>query len=176
MKRNIIVLALALASMVGTSSVNSAYARTLPVSSVDKVTQLPAIPITGIVAGVSSFTGNFDLQRFIVRGGQLLAVGNLTGTLTNLVTGATQAVNQVIQLPVAGATGSCQILHLDLGPLNLDLLGLQVQLDRVVLDITAQSGSGNLLGNLLCAVANLLNNGNPLQSLVGQLNRILGQL
>ena len=27
----------------------------------------------------------------------------------------------------------------------------------IVLDITAQSGAGNLLGNLLCGVSNLLN-------------------
>lgn len=174
MKKNIIVLALALVIVVGPSSFN--YASAAPVSTVDRVTQLSPIPVSGVLAGISSFTGNFDIQRFIVRNGQLLAVGNLTGTLTNILTGATQAVNQVIQIPVTGATGSCQILHLDLGPLNLDLLGLQVHLDRIVLDITAQSGQGNLLGNLLCAVANLLNNGSPLQSLVGKLNKILGQL
>jgi len=55
----------------------------------------------------------------------------------------------------------CPILHLDLGPLNLHLLGLNVHLNRVILDITATSGPGNLLGNLLCSVANLLN-GSPL--------------
>jgi hypothetical protein len=37
----------------------------------------------------------------------------------------------------------------------LDLLGLVVDLNQV--HLTAQQGSGNLLGNLLCAVANLLN-------------------
>jgi hypothetical protein len=41
----------------------------------------------------------------------------------------------------------------------------------VVLDITAQSGPGNLLGNLLCSVANLLNGGSVLsQDLTGLLN------
>jgi hypothetical protein len=51
------------------------------------------------------------------------------------------------------------ILNLVFGPLDLNLLGLQVHLDRVVLNITAQPGAGNLLGNLLCAVAGLLNGG-----------------
>jgi hypothetical protein len=50
---------------------------------------------------------------------------------------------------------------------------LQVNLSRIVLDITAQSGPGNLLGNLLCSVANLLNNPNGLANL---LNNILGIL
>jgi len=62
---------------------------------------------------------------------------------------------------------------LDLGPLSLDLLGLQVDLSRVVLDITAQAGAGNLLGNLLCGVANLLNDPSGLAKI---LNSILDLL
>lgn len=57
---------------------------------------------------------------------------------------------------IPAQAGACDILNLVLGPLHLDLLGLVVDLNQVVLDITAQSGAGNLLGNLLCAVAGLL--------------------
>jgi hypothetical protein len=74
----------------------------------------------------------------------------------------------------------CPILHLELGPLDLDLLGLRVQLNQVVLDVTAIPGPGNLLGNLLCAVAGLLDGvnvdevlGNLLQSLIDAVIRIL---
>lgn len=52
--------------------------------------------------------------------------------------------------------GECPILFLELGPLFLDLLGLEVSLSQITLDITAVTGEGNLLGNLLCAVAGLL--------------------
>jgi hypothetical protein len=76
---------------------------------------------------------------------------------------------------------ACPILHLDLGPLDLNLLGLRVQLNEVVLDVTAVPGPGNLLGNLLCAVAGLLDGvnvgevlGNLLQSLIDALIRLLG--
>lgn len=75
---------------------------------------------------------------------------------------------------------ACPILHLDLGPLNLDLLGLQVHLNQVVLDVTAVPGPGNLLGNLLCAVAGLLDGvdlagvlGRLLQGLIDALIRLL---
>ena len=71
------------------------------------------------------------------------------------------------------AQATCAILHLDLGPLSLDVLGLQVNLSRIVLDITAQPGAGNLLGNLLCAVAGLLDNPGGLAKL---LNDILAAL
>jgi hypothetical protein len=75
---------------------------------------------------------------------------------------------------------NCPILHLDLGPLDLNLLGLRVQLNEVVLDITAIPGPGNLLGNLLCAVAGLLDGvdlggvlGGLLQNLINALIHLL---
>lgn len=136
-----------------------------------------AIPISGSNAQ-GSFTGTFTPTSFALRNGQLVALGTVTGTLTTGVGTATQTVTGILQngvvAPVATATGSCTILHLVLGPINLDLLGLQITTNQIVLDITAQSGPGNLLGNLLCAVANLLNN--PTQNLVNLLNQILGIL
>jgi hypothetical protein len=76
----------------------------------------------------------------------------------------------------AGRGTVCDILHLVLGPLDLNLLGLKVHLDKVVLDIVAQSGAGQLLGNLLCAVAHLLDSGGTLSQLLAKLGAILDQL
>ena len=77
-------------------------------------------------------------------------------------------------------TGTCEILNLVLGPLDLNLLGLQVHLNQVVLNITAVPGAGNLLGNLLCAVTHLLDNtgagGNAVQNLINLINGILANL
>ena len=88
-------------------------------------------------------------------------------------TGVVTSVLQNVAVPAAVTNATCQILHLDLGPLSLDILGLKVDLSRVVLDITAQSGAGNLLGNLLCSVAGLLDNPGGLATL---LNKILAAL
>jgi hypothetical protein len=71
--------------------------------------------------------------------------------------------------PAAQASTSTPILDLQLNPIHLNLLGLQVDTSAICLDITAQSGSGNLLGNLLADVANLLNNGLPLNQVLGTL-------
>ena len=77
----------------------------------------------------------------------------------------------------------CPILHLDLGPLDLNLLGLHVHLNEVILNIEAIPGPGNLLGNLLCAIAGLLDGvdlsgvlGNLLQNLIDALIRLLQSL
>jgi hypothetical protein len=72
--------------------------------------------------------------------------------------------------------GSCPILTLDLGPLDLNLLGLRVALDEVNLLIEAIPGAGELLGNLLCAVAGLLDPGGTLTGLLGQIATLLNQI
>jgi hypothetical protein len=139
------------------------------------------IPVTGTFPGGGTFTGTLDITGFRVVGGQLVAVGELSGTLTNAAGQTVGTISDlVVQLPVTLQQGAtCEILHLELGPLDLDLLGLVVHLDQVVLDITAEQGPGNLLGNLLCAIAGLLDNpgGNALLRSIAQLlNQILAIL
>jgi hypothetical protein len=135
------------------------------------------VPVTGTLANGGAFSGSYTITRFVNQGGNLVARGTLSGTLTNAAGGVIGTVTNVpVTVPVAAAAGSCTILDLTLGPLHLNLLGLIVDLNQVHLVITAQQGSGNLLGNLLCAVANLLNGGGPLGALAGLLNNILRNL
>ena len=132
-----------------------------------------AIPVTGTAAeGV--FTGTYTLKKFVATSTGIAAVGTLTGSFDYTAAGvASESVIETVILPVVFGETTCEILHLDLGPLTLDLLGLQVDLSRIVLDITAQAGAGNLLGNLLCAVAGLLDNPNPLARLLNDILAIL---
>lgn len=67
----------------------------------------------------------------------------------------------------------CNILTLNIGAIHLDLLGLVVDLSPIDLVIDAVSGPGNLLGNLLCAVAGLLD---PSTALADFLNALLEEL
>ena len=126
-------------------------------------------------SALGSFQGIFNLTNFAVQNGQLVATGTLTGTVRDVAGAIVGTINQALSLPVnlLDSTGTCEILDLSLGPLDLDLLGLVVHLDEVNLVITAESGPGNLLGNLLCAVAGLLDPGSSLTDLAGLLNRIL---
>jgi hypothetical protein len=50
------------------------------------------------------------------------------------------------------APGSCQVLNLILGPLDLTLLGLEVDLNQIHLDVTANP-TGGALGSLFCSLA-----------------------
>jgi hypothetical protein len=135
--------------------------------------------VAGTTAAGGTFTGTLTNLQFVNQNGALNVVGNLTGTLTNAA-GAVlgNVTNLPVTLPVTAAQGgnSCQILDLTLGPLDLNLLGLVVHLDTVHLNITAHRGPGNLLGNLLCAVAHLLDGNSPTSGLAALLNRILSIL
>ena len=137
--------------------------------------RITGIPVHGTFGTGGIFTGRLDLSRIATSNGHLVGVGTLSGTAKRADGSiAGRVINAPVQLPVALPDPTCQILHLELGPLDLNLLGLHIHLNRVVLDITAESGPGNLLGNLLCAVAHLLDQGGPLGEVAALLNAIIG--
>ena len=145
--------------------------------------------IIGTASDGSKVTGSFTPLRFVKKDGKQQVKGVVNGVVTH-ADGAKETFTALRTLKVKKINGkslsglnarstqslaACDILHLVLGPLDLDLLGLQVHLDKIVLDIVAATGAGNLLGNLLCAITGLLDGG-PLAGLLAQLNDLLGQI
>lgn len=138
-------------------------------------TEISGTVVNALGETVGTFTGTFTAQQFKTAGDTLTALGTVDGTIANL-NGTTENVTQQVTMPVDIAQATCEILSLTLGPLDLDLLGLIVQLDTVDLQIDAQQGPGNLLGNLLCAVAGLLDNGLSLNLVADLLNVVVDVL
>jgi hypothetical protein len=146
--------------------------------------------IVGTTGNGRKVTGSFVPLRFARHDGKVYVRGLIQGvvherdgdrtTFAKLKTIRVKSVNGTPARAgrVAPARATCDILHLVLGPLDLNLLGLKVHLDRIVLNVVAESGAGNLLGNLLCAVTGLLDGGlaGQLGILTNLLNRILGLL
>jgi hypothetical protein len=131
-----------------------------------------ATPIAG-TADNGSFAGSFTPARFSTQNGNLLAIGVLTGTVSDSSGATIGTVTRTVSMPVTVAAATCQVLNLVLGPLHLDLLGLVVDLNQVHLVITAVQAPGNLLGNLLCALVGILD---PNSALADFLNNLLAQL
>jgi hypothetical protein len=120
-------------------------------------------PVAGTLANTLALTGNLDITGFTTQNGSLVAQGLLSGVVRDPTGAAVRTItNAPVQIPIAQVRATCRILHLVLGPLDLDLLGLEIHLNRVVLDIVARRGPGRLLGNLLCAIAHLLDRRPPL--------------
>lgn len=160
-------------------------------------------PVTGRSTSGRVIRGVFIPKSFHTSNGKMTATGVLRGRIVR--PGADRLFRKIVTMRVAAVDGhgtaapaartaaaaasafppppgpgACNVLNLVLGPLDLNILGLQVHLNRVVLNIIAQTGAGQLLGNLLCFVAGLLDGGTPLSNLLTQvtalLNRLLGAL
>ena len=86
-----------------------------------------------------------------VRGAQARAVASLNERLRE--GGALRPMRLTVPLRAVAAQqgNTCQVLDLTLGPLDLNLLGLVVELNRVRLTITATPGG--VLGDLFCGLA-----------------------
>jgi hypothetical protein len=169
------------------------------------------VPVTGSTPEGDTFRGVMDILGFISDArdpNHPLAVASLTGATAGTRGPVRQVSNAIVLIPVVGPAlppldepqqggfggralsapaqpaqaAGCQVLDLLLGPVHLDLLGLVVNLNQVHLNITAQPGNGNLLGNLVCAIANLLNGtgsgtaATPMATLVNSLVTLLNNL
>jgi hypothetical protein len=134
------------------------------------VLTLRLAPLTLELLGVRVQTSTINLELYGRRGAVL---GDLLCALSEArvrLPRIAAAMNRRLDgkpLPVMGASteiraadhlGTCQVLRLVLGPLHLDLLGLNVELygenrrSPVVITIHAVPGHG-LLGDLLCPLA-----------------------
>ena len=133
------------------------------------------VPVTGTVSNGTPFVGTLKIEQFVYNAtnNTIRVVASITGTNGSGVIGASRVFLPVTSLTTASSTnGACPILNLTIGPINLNLLGLVVKTNTIHLSITAQPGAGNLLGNLLCDIANLLNN-NDLANVTHDLNILL---
>ena len=113
MKRKLTAITLAVVLLSGAMSAPARAAQTNPFAS---------IPVVGSIVGGGTFAGTLAVTQFIARGGVLYAVGTLTGTLTSATGVVSQIINFPINLPLTSTQGTtCQVLHLELGPLDLNL-------------------------------------------------------
>jgi hypothetical protein len=98
-------------------------------------------------------TVDVKINRFAVAGRNIVARGVLTSRVEGA--GQSQAAKKRVTFAVAAQAGRCQVLTLTLDDLQLDLLGLRVDLSEVNLRIFAVprgEGSG-VLGRLFCALS-----------------------
>jgi hypothetical protein len=122
----------------------------------------PAATAGSAAGAAGSLHVRVNLQRFQVQAHQkrLIAHGQVVATYRadGHIEGST--TKAIVMTATQGTT--CRVLHLELGELHLELLGLIVNLTpvddpNIVLDISADSSEA--LGKLLCQVINAVQNG-----------------
>ncbi len=125
---------------------------------------------------LGSVPGLVPIQFNSLTNPQVNSSGQLTFTGQGQIGGV--PFSTPVTLSSTTGTNGSQILDLHLNPIHLDLLGLNVQTSSICLDISAQSGPGNLLGNLLSGLGGLLgSNGGGLTSFLSNpINNLLTSL
>ena len=98
-------------------------------------------------------TVDVKIKRFALAGRKVVAHGVLTSSVEGA--GQSSAARKRVTFAVAAQAGRCHVLTLTLDDLQLDLLGLRVDLSEVNLRIFAvRRGEGSgVLGRLFCALS-----------------------
>jgi hypothetical protein len=136
----------------------------------DTVTRVVDEPITSPV--MPSVGGSIPSDQYGNSNG--IGTDNQTEDATTQPTQATNSDNPTQPEP---DPDKCDVLYLDIQPITLNLLGLEVLTSRITVDVNAIPGEGNLAGNLVCALAGLLD-GTPdaIAEITNQLNDIVNEL
>jgi hypothetical protein len=119
------------------------------------------VNVTGATKSGKKFTGKYTGR---------VAGNKVTRRGLKMPVALTPAAQSAQLPPIPSA---CAILNLAIQPINLNLLGLSVRTSEIDLRVDAVPGAGNLLGNLLCGITNILN---PSSANAGQLAAILNAL
>ncbi|MFL5245092.1 MAG: FG-GAP-like repeat-containing protein [Gemmataceae bacterium] len=109
-----------------------------------------------------------DLQADIAA---LASNGSWSAGISNATVFASPAPGTPPGTPSSGTNANDPaLITLNLNPLDINLLGLEVQTNQIQVTVSAQPGQGELLGNLLTVAANLVN----LPATNNALNNVLG--
>lgn len=179
----------------GTVATASAVAAQGGAPNANTVPALHRIQVHGVAKNGKKFNGTYAIQRFAVSNNKVYSFGVLTGTLNNRHVSRSNvkfpaslvAPSSTQKSTRQAAGGTCTILHLVLGPINLSLLGLNVNLgggtitpgqpatQPITLNVTGTQGGG-LLGSLLCGLDNAIGGSGTTAGILGQLSTQLNQL
>jgi len=178
--------AVATAGLASTQAKNKNRKGSTGVQDIGPVDTLIGIPISARDSN-QRFRGTLTVLEFVAEGDGVVAVSKLVGKVTKPNGKGKKKISRNVRVPVllpAGvpaeeaqaegvqAQATCELLDLVLGPIDLNLLGLRLQVNQIEINLTAIPGGG-LLGDLLCAVNNLLAGGAALALIVGALNDLL---
>ena len=151
---------------------------------------LVTLPLAGTTSGNGTFSGTLAITSVGSDGsGGVFVEGLVTGTVTRAnKTPLGTIVSVPVRLPLQGnwprglaqqapgdsivlAQATCGILHLEIGAVNLNALGVVVATSPIALDVSGDTAGP--LGALVCSILNLVGG---LAGLVNLLTSLLGAL
>jgi hypothetical protein len=136
-----VAAAAAMVSVFGLSGTAASAAPSAPVSTV-AAAQAVDLPVVGTLPDGTVFNGQLS--------GLTTSLVNGVPTLAGMITGTGLAAPTTFVAPITGVMAACQVLTLNLGPLNLNVIGVIVDLQPVNLLVAAVPT--NIVTALVCAL------------------------
>jgi hypothetical protein len=158
-------------------------------------TTLLTLPLAGTTHGNGGFTGTLTITNVVAQGADIFVEGVVAGTVTRSSQEPLGTIFSVpVRLPLTGnwhqvaslrpgpergivlAQSTCGVLHLSIGAVDLNVLGVVVTTTPITLDVSGNTAGP--LGSLVCTILNLVTTVtgllNSLTSLLGGLGGALG--
>src|SRR3954469_11865273 len=150
---------------------------------------LVTLPLAGTANGNGTFSGTLAISSVGTDSGGIFVEGLVTGTVTRAnKTPLGTVVSVPVRLPLQGnwprglaqlvpgdsivlAQATCGVLHLEIGAVNLNALGVVVTTTPIALDVSGDEAGA--VGALVCSILNLVGG---LAGLVNLLTSLLGTL
>src|SRR3954463_12229106 len=110
-----------------------------------------AIPASANAATSSSMSMRAKITSFHATASGVVADGTLTGRLRSGTSVSRDTAPVRFRVAATRKGRRCDVITLRLAPLDLELLGVQVQTSHISLDVYAHKG--RVLGDLFCALA-----------------------
>jgi hypothetical protein len=110
-----------------------------------------AIPASANAATSSSMSMRAKITSFHATASGVVADGTLTGKLRSGTSVSRDSAPVRFKVAAKRSGKRCDVITLRLAPLDLELLGVQVQTSHISLDVYARKG--RVLGDLFCALA-----------------------
>lgn len=110
-----------------------------------------AAPASAEAANTSKLSMRAKITSFHATASGVVANGTLTGRLRSGGSSARDSAPVKFKVAAARKGRRCNVITLRLAPLDLELLGVQVQTSHISLDVYARKG--RVLGDLFCALS-----------------------
>src|SRR3954467_12431601 len=110
-----------------------------------------AVPASAGAATKSTLSMRAKITSFRATASGVVADGTLTGKLRSGTSVSRDRAPGGFRVAAVGRGRRCNVITLRLGPLDLELLGVQVKTSHISLDVYARKG--RVLGDLFCALA-----------------------
>jgi len=184
-KRTALALAMTLLALAPFGSLTVSPAAAAP---------LLTLPIAGTTHGNGAFSGTLAVTDVVAQGADIFVEGIVTGTVTQSNKQPLGTIlNVPVRLPLSGnwrqvaglspgpqpqivLAATCGVLHLSIGAVDLNVLGVVVTTSPITFDVSGDSAGP--LGSLVCTILNLVTTVtgllNSLTSLLGTLGGTLG--